>query len=106
MTTEEKIIRVQTILNDEEATSALVGVYLDDAKAAILQRMYPWGIPAFVSDVPSMYESIQCRLAERYFLRRGAEGESSHGENNISRTYGSVNDEDLLMEVMQVVSGV
>ena len=28
--------------------------------------------------------------------RRGGEGEISHSENGISRTYGSVDDEDIL----------
>ena len=42
MTNEEKITKVQTLLgNDEEATDALVAVYLDDAKEAILNRRFP-----------------------------------------------------------------
>ena len=42
---------------------------------------------------------LQVKLAVRYFLRRGGEGETRHSENGIDRTYGSVNDEDLLSEV-------
>lgn len=103
MTTEEKITRVQTLVGaDEEATDALIAVYLDDAKSAILNRRYPFGIPDTADDVPAMYESLQCRLAARYFLRRGAEGEISHNEDGVNRTYGSVNDEDLLMSVIQI----
>ena len=45
------------------------------------------------------YEMLQVKLATRYFLRRGGEGEIRHSENGIDRTYGSVNDEDLLMEI-------
>ena len=103
MTTEEKITRVQTLVGaDEEATDALIAVYLDDAKSAILNRRYPFGIPEGTDDVPAMYESLECRLAARYFLRRGAEGEISHNEDGVNRTYGSVNDEDLLMSVIQI----
>ena len=103
MTTEEKIIRVQTLIGaDETATSALIGVYLDEAKSAILNRRYPFGIPSYETDVPQMYENLQCRLAQRYFLRRGAEGEQIHNEDGVHRHYGSVNDEDLLMEVIQI----
>ena len=103
MTTEEKVIRVQTLIGaDETATSALIGVYLDEAKDAILNRRYPFGVPYEVTDVPTMYESLQCKLAQRYFLRRGAEGEQIHNEDGVHRHYGSVNDEDLLMEVIQV----
>ena len=103
MTTEEKIIRVQTLLgNDEEATNELISVYLDDAKSAIFNRRYPFGIPETASDVPREYESLQCRLAERYFLKRGAEGEILHNEDGVHRHYGSVPDEDLLREVIQI----
>ena len=102
MTAEEKTTRVQTLLgNDEEATDELVAVYLDDAKEAILNRRYPFGAPDF-ADVPKQYENAQCKLAARYFLRRGAEGELIHNEDGVQRHYGSVQDEDILMEVMQV----
>lgn len=104
MTTAEKIIRVQTLLgNDEEATDALVSVYLDDAKNAILNRRYVGKIPEWVLDVPPEYESLQCRLAQRYFLKRGAEGEGVHIEDGVHRHYGSVADEDLLREVTTIV---
>lgn len=104
MTTAEKIAYVQTMADDPEATDALVSVYLTKAKAAVFRRMYPIGNkPELMIDVPDKYEIIQCDLAVRYFLRRGGEGEQIHNENGIHRHYGSVNDEDLLMEVTQVI---
>ena len=100
MTTAEKITMAQTLIGDEAATDALVSVYLFDAKSASMRRRYPFGTPANVTDeVEPKYEMLQVKLAVRYFLRRGGEGESRHSENGIDRTYGSVNDEDLLMEV-------
>ena len=102
MTTAEKISKVQTLLgNDEEATDALISVYLDLAKDAILNRRYPFGIPDY-ADVPREYESLQIRLAQRYFLKQGAEGEQIHNEDGVHRHYGSVPDEDLLREVIQI----
>lgn len=112
MTDAEKIARVQVLVDqDEDATDNLIQVYLEDAKATIMHRMYPFKIPTVTDeegnenevDMPSRYDILQCKLASRYFLRRGAEGESSHNENGINRVYGSVNDEDLLMEVVQVI---
>lgn len=102
MTTEEKVTMAQTLIGDDSATTELVTVYLEDAKSAILRRRYPFGIPETVTEVGPLYEMLQVKLAVRYFLRRGGEGEGSHNENGINRTYGSVNDEDLLMEVVQV----
>lgn len=103
MTVVEKVKTVQALVGgDTQATLELVSVYLDDAKEAILNRRYPFGFDSS-KDVPSQYERLQCRLAARYFLRRGAEGEDSHSEDGADRSYGSVNDEDLLMEVVQVL---
>lgn len=94
------ISTVQTLLeNDTAATYELVAVYLDDAKSAILRRLYPFGIPDEVDSVPSIYGMLWCKLAVRYFLRRGAEGEIAHEENGINRQYQSVGDEDLLREL-------
>jgi hypothetical protein len=101
MTEQEKIEAVKALIGtDAEATDALITVYLTDAASAILRRLYPWGIPDGVTSVPSVYEMLQCKLAMRYFLRRGAEGEFIHDENGTNRHYGSVNDEDLLKEVV------
>ena len=101
MTNAEKIATVKTLVeNDAAATDAVVTVYLKDAEAAILRRLYPWGIPTTVTEAPSEYEMLQCKLAMRYFLKRGAEGEYIHDENGTNRHYGSVNDEDLLSEVV------
>lgn len=101
MTLEEKITMAQALINDEEATDALLTVYLEDAKSAIFRRRFPFGIPSGVTDVEPQYEMLQVKLAVRYFLRRGGEGEIAHNENGINRTYGSVNDEDLISEVIQ-----
>lgn len=111
MTDEQKIARVKALVNnDADATTELVTIYLDEAKSSIMHRAYPFKVPTHTVDgqqveidMPSRYDNLQCKLAMRYFLRRGAEGEKSHNENGINRSYGSVNDEDLLCEVMQIV---
>ena len=103
MTTAEKIKNVQTRLgNIREATDEIIAVYLDDARDAILKQRYPFGKPDSITDVPQKYEVIQCRLAQRYFLRQGIEGQEVSIENGIHKHYGSVDDEDLLKQIMQV----
>lgn len=102
MTLADKISFTRTLVeNDSQATDEILTVYLKKAESAISLRLYPFGKENFV--VPTQYEVLQCELAARYFLRRGGEGESSHSENGISRRYGSVNDEDLLSEVVQQI---
>ena len=96
MTTADKITMAKALIGDTAATDELVSVYLADAEAAILRRRYPFGMPTG-AEVDPIYDMLQVKLAVRYFLRRGGEGEIKHSENGIDRTYGSVNDEDLLM---------
>ena len=103
MTTVEKIKNVQTRLgNIAEATSEIIAVYLDDAKDAILKQRYPFGVPADVTEVPTRYEVIQCKLAYRYLIRQGIEGQTVSIENGIHKHYESVDDEDLLKQIIQV----
>lgn len=100
MTNEQKISYVKAILgNDERYDSSLINAFLLDAKSAVLRRLYPFGIPDNVTDVPELYEVLQCKLCLRYLQRIGAEGEVLHAENGTDRHYGSVNEEDLLMEI-------
>ena len=89
-------------LADSGATDAKMTVFLEKAKEVILRRLDPLGV-VNLTDVPDIYSMLQCELAVRYYYRQGGEGETAHSENGVSRTYGSVNDEDLLREIMPYV---
>ena len=97
MTNTDKITMVKTLVeNDENATDAVVKVYLSVASSKILERLYPYDTDKEVSDIPSRYDAIQCELAARLFLRRGSEGETNHEENGVNRNYATVDDDDIL----------
>ena len=98
MTDAEKITYVKVFADDDSLSDTLVSAYLADAKAAILRRRYPFGIPDN-GEVEPIYEMLQVKLAARYIFRIGSEGETEHREDSVQRIYGSANDEDLLGEV-------
>lgn len=87
MTKDEKLARVKlnvgtdTGLTDDEITS-----YLDTAGRKIVQIVYPYGNG--IESVPDKYAITQCEVATFLINKRGAEGEVSHGENGINRSYG------------------
>lgn len=100
MTSAEKITMVKTLVeNDSTATDEIVTVYLNLACSTMLKRLYPLHPEKMTEALPVIYETDQCELAARYFLRRGAQGETNHEENGVNRTYGSVNDEDILQRL-------
>lgn len=98
MTNTDKVTMAKALIGESNIADDLVAAYLADAESAILRRRYPFGVPDGAI-VESIYDMLQVKLAVRYYLRRGGEGEISHNENGIDRKYGSVNDEDLLMEI-------
>lgn len=101
MTEPERLLRVQTLLNnDPHATEVVVREYLSAAKDDVLEEMYSLtGIPSTVTDVPPVYHNLQCELAARYFSRRGGLGEQVHLENGIHRHYQTADDREILNRI-------
>ena len=86
-------IRITENVNDVELEDIL-----ESAKAVILSRRFPFG--DYPEDIEPRYKDLQIRIAVEMFAKRGAEGETAHSENGISRTYASANvSEDLLKEI-------
>ena len=78
---------------------------LESAKAVILSRRFPFGEQP--EEIESKYKDLQIRIAVEMFNKRGAEGETAHSENGISRSYASANvSEDLLKEITPKVGVV
>ena len=98
MTQEEKVAMVQAIVGDDSdvATDEQVAIYLQLACDKMLERLFPFDSSKSEGDLPARYDTMQCELGARLYLRKGGEGELSHEENGVNRTYGSVDDEDIL----------
>lgn len=82
----------------EKVTDAELEDILESAKAVILSRRFPFGEqPAEIED---KYKDLQIRIAVEMFNKQGAEGETAHSENGVSRSYASASvSEDLLREI-------
>lgn len=86
MTSAEKRTALATTLAPDTDTDEVLDGVLSDAEALVLNRMYPFGYPDGTV-VPSRYERIQIQLAAELYSKRGAEGQTSHSENGISRNW-------------------
>lgn len=86
MTSAEKRAALAVALAPDTDTDEVLDGVLADAEALVLNRMYPFGYPDGTV-VPSRYERIQIQLAAELYSKRGAEGQTGHSENGISRNW-------------------
>ena len=86
MTSLEKIAALQAHIAPDTDSDEVLGSMIAMAEAMILNRMYPFGYPDGTT-VPARYEQIQILLAVELYGKRGAEGQLSHSENGISRSW-------------------
>ena len=84
MTNEEKLIALKAIVGNNDSDEML-STYLTLAGGKILAKAYPYN--SEVSEVPTQYHYLQIEIAAYMLNKRGAEGQTSHSENGISRTY-------------------
>ena len=86
MTNAEKRAALAVTLAPDTDTDEVLDNVLADAEALVLNRMYPYGYPDGTI-VPTRYERIQIQLAAELYSKRGAEGQTAHGENGITRSW-------------------
>lgn len=84
MTQNQKIEYFRTISGEASLTDTVARAYLDMAENRILNKIFPF---EHKDTLPAKYEHDQCLLALILYSKRGAEGESSHSENGITRQY-------------------
>lgn len=86
MTDTEKLAMLKVLVGITDTTDdAALTVFLTLAAKKILNRAYPYDTT--VTTVPTQYDTLQCEIAAYMWNKRGAEGQTSHSENGISRQY-------------------
>ncbi len=72
--------KLKVLLPEAQSEDALLEVYLEMAKDIITEIRH--------SDVVEPeYLNLQLKMAVEFYSKRGAEGQTSHSENGIGRTY-------------------
>lgn len=88
MTQIEQIEMVRNMVgNVDDSFDDIALAYLSIAGQSIINRCFPYRHD--VVEVPEKYHIKQCEIAVYLINKRGAEGETSHNENGINRTYES-----------------
>lgn len=89
MTSEQKLARLRALLGNDSShyTDATLNEYLDFAEEEIINQVYAiTGLPETPS-MPSEYNGIQIFAVVNGLNTQGAESETTHGENGITRTF-------------------
>lgn len=103
MTEVEKLALCRAMVEQSADTEGwsdeVLKAYLSIAGQKILSRAYPYDDT--VTEVPRRYGYLQCEIAVYLLNKRGAEGQTSHSENGISRSYESADvPESMLRDVI------
>lgn len=107
MTTEEKITMVRVMGDwgtDSDWSEDILLTYLNIAGSKIIARAYPYDDT--VTEVPRRYEILQCEIAVYLLNKRGAEGETAHSENGISRSYENADVPESMLSIISPYCGV
>ena len=84
MTNEEKLAALKAMVGNTDSDEVL-STYLTLAGGKILTKAFPFNPEN--TEVPVQYSYLQVEIAAYMLNKRGAEGQTSHSENGISRTY-------------------
>ncbi|MCQ5308973.1 MULTISPECIES: phage head-tail connector protein [Clostridia] len=83
MTDTEKLTMLKAMTGEKD--ESVLSTYLSIAGNKVLKRAYPFN--STVTVVPDRYAYNQVEIAAYLVNKRGAEGETAHSENGISRSY-------------------
>ncbi len=92
----EKITYIKAMT--DETDDSVILVFLAIAKEIILNRVYAHEDEEDKRAWLSRYDMCQCRITTYLLNKRGAEGETSHSENGIDRSYS---DADIPSSLLQ-----
>lgn len=84
MTNGEKLAALKAMVGNTDSDEVL-SAYLTLAGGKILAKAFPFNPEK--TEVPVQYSYLQVEIAAYMLNKRGAEGQTSHSENGISRTY-------------------
>lgn len=108
MSETEKLIFLRTMVGNESDNTEwgddVLLTYLTIAGQKIINRAYPYEDD--ITEVPRRYGILQCEIAAYLLNKRGAEGETSHSENGISRSYENADIPDSLIGQVVPFCGV
>lgn len=102
MTESEKLSHLKVMSGEDDET--VLRTFLELAGQKVISRAYPFH--KNITQVPEKYEMNQIEIACYLINKQGAEGQVSHNENGINRTYESGGvPESMLIDIIPFAGG-
>lgn len=106
MNNTEKLTRFAVLISPDTASDDLLTYLLEQAEGIVLNKRYPFGPPEGAT-VEARYEHIQLQIAVELYTKMGAEGQTAHNENGVSRSYEAADvSPSLLKRIVPLIGGV
>jgi hypothetical protein len=103
MTITEKVTILRDMTGSEDKDATLAD-YLASAAKAVCNCCYPFDETK--TEVPNRYAMDQIEIAAYLLNKRGAEGQLSHSENGISRSYEAASIPESMLKRITPYCGV
>jgi hypothetical protein len=101
----DKLQTLKTLIGVDDSEDDLLLTLLSLAEGKILERLYPYDHSK--ETLPTRYVGKQIEIAVYLYNKQGAEGQTAHSENGISRTYESADvPESMLRGIAPFVGGI
>ena len=101
----DKLQTLKTLIGVDDSEDDLLLTLLSLAEGKILERLYPYDHSK--ETMPTRYVGKQIEIAVYLYNKQGAEGQTAHSENGISRTYESADvPESMLRGITPFVGGI
>ena len=102
MTEEKKQLMLKRMTGETDLD--VLSTYLTLAAGVVVAKAYPYGTGT--EEVPAAYETVQVEIAAYMLNKRGAEGETAHSENGVSRSYENGDIPPTLLRRITPMAGV
>lgn len=103
MTDVEKLTALRAMVGGSD-TDEVLSTYLLLAGRKVIARAFPYNDE--VVEVPAKYETIQLEIAAYMLNKRGAEGQTQHSENGITRQYENADVPSSMLKAITPYCGV
>lgn len=103
MTNDEKLAALKAMVGSSDSDEVL-SAYLKLAGGKIIAKAFPYQND--VTEVPAQYSHLQVEIAAYMLNKRGAEGQTSHTENGVTRQYESADVPSSMLKAITPYCGV